>query len=177
MEYQRNLADPRLVNTHRSTLHNSHIVHQANQISIAYHGTDFLGSFMYSVGVGNVHHERHEAVTELALLTIGVSLLAYRTEHAKFLRNKHLCGFPADSGRDPGDHDIFAVRLRISPKMMSFEKPTRNLQTDSDCEPARANWVPRSVSFQIPVGSRLLWNDTIRTQWPTIHFGTRRITA
>jgi hypothetical protein len=33
---------------------------------------------MYSVCVRNVHHEGHEAVTELSLQTIGVSLLAYR---------------------------------------------------------------------------------------------------
>jgi hypothetical protein len=37
---------------------------------------------MYSVGVRNVHHEGHEAVTELSLQTIGVSLLAHRTELA-----------------------------------------------------------------------------------------------
>jgi len=56
---------------------------------------------MYSVGIGNVHQERHETITELFLQTIGVSLFAYRTEHAKSLRNKHLCGSPADSGGDP----------------------------------------------------------------------------
>ena len=61
------------------------IVHQANQIPVAYHRADILGSLMYSVGIRNVHHERHEAVTELSLQTIGVSLLAYRTEHAKSL--------------------------------------------------------------------------------------------
>jgi hypothetical protein len=71
---------------------------------------------MYSVGVGNVHHERHEAFTELGLQTIGVSLLAYRTEHAKSLRNKHLCGSPANSGGDPGDYDIFAVWHRRFPQ-------------------------------------------------------------
>ena len=31
---------------------------------------------MHSVGVRDVHHERHEAVTELSLQTIGVCLLA-----------------------------------------------------------------------------------------------------
>src|SRR4029077_5608741 len=67
------------------THHNSCIVHQANQIPVAYHGGDLPGSLMYSVGVRNVHHERHEAVTELSLQTIGVGLLAYRTEHAKSL--------------------------------------------------------------------------------------------
>src|ERR1700683_990473 len=67
------------------THHNSCIVHQANQIPVAYHGADLLGYLMYSVGVRNVHHERHEAVTELFLQTIGVSLLANRTEHAKSL--------------------------------------------------------------------------------------------
>jgi hypothetical protein len=40
-----------------------------------------------SVGVRNVHHERHEAATELSLQTIGVRLVAYRTEHAKSLWN------------------------------------------------------------------------------------------
>jgi hypothetical protein len=40
---------------------------------------------MYSVGVRNVHYERHEAVTELFLQTIGIGLLAYRAEHAKSL--------------------------------------------------------------------------------------------
>jgi hypothetical protein len=40
--------------------------------------------------------------------------------------------------------------------MMSFEKLTGNPQTDADCEPARANWVSRPVSFQIPVRNRLL---------------------
>jgi hypothetical protein len=40
---------------------------------------------MYSVGVRDVHSERHEPVTELSLQTIGVSLLADRTEHAKSL--------------------------------------------------------------------------------------------
>src|ERR1700678_102068 len=74
---------------------------------------------MYSGGVGNVHHERHEALTELCLQTIGVSLLAYRTEHAKSLRSKHLCGSPTNSGGDPGDHNIFAVRHSISPKMIT----------------------------------------------------------
>ena len=49
------------------------------------HGADLLGSLMYSVCVRYVHYERHEAVTELSLQTIGVSLLAYRTEHAKAL--------------------------------------------------------------------------------------------
>ena len=68
-----------------STHHNSRIVHQANQIPVAYHRADLLGSLMYSVGVRYVHHERHEAFTELGLQTIGVSLLAYRTEHAKSL--------------------------------------------------------------------------------------------
>src|ERR1035438_3108303 len=28
-----------------------------------------------------------------------------------------LCGSPTNSGGDPGDHDIFAVRHRISPKI------------------------------------------------------------
>jgi hypothetical protein len=65
--------------------HNSCIVRQANQIPVAYHEADLLGSLMYSLGVRKVHHERHEAVTELSLQTIGVSLLAYRTEHAKSL--------------------------------------------------------------------------------------------
>src|SRR6202044_1303752 len=87
------------------THHNSCIVHQANQIPVAYHGANPLGGLMYRVGVRNVHQERHEAVTELFLQTIGVSLLAYRAEHAKSLRNKHLCGSPTNSGRDPGDHD------------------------------------------------------------------------
>ena len=67
------------------TYHNSCIVDQADQIPVAYHGADFFGSLMYSVGVRNVHHERHQAFTELSLHTIGVSLLAYRTEHAKSL--------------------------------------------------------------------------------------------
>src|ERR1700676_2408885 len=61
------------------------IVHQANQIPVAYHGADLLGSLMYRVGVRDVHQERHEAVAELFFQTIGVSLLAYRTEHAKSL--------------------------------------------------------------------------------------------
>jgi hypothetical protein len=38
---------------------------------------------MDGVGVRNVHQERHETVPELSLQTIGVSLLADRTEHAK----------------------------------------------------------------------------------------------
>src|SRR5271154_5398382 len=67
----------------RPAHHNSCIVHQANQIPVAYHRADLLGSFMYGVGVRNVHHERHEAFTELFLQTIGVGLLAHRTEHAK----------------------------------------------------------------------------------------------
>jgi hypothetical protein len=74
---------------------------------------------MDSVGVRNVHHERHEEITELFLQAIGVSLLAYRTEHAKSLGNKHLCGSPTNSGGDPGDHDISAVRHRISPEMIT----------------------------------------------------------
>jgi hypothetical protein len=49
---------------------------------------DLLGSLMYGVGVRNVHHERHEAVTEISLQMIGVSLLAYRTEHAKSLETR-----------------------------------------------------------------------------------------
>ena len=61
------------------TYHNSCIVHRANQIPVAYHGADLLGSLMYSVGVRDVHQERHEAVAELPLQTFGVSLLAYRT--------------------------------------------------------------------------------------------------
>src|ERR1700689_5200406 len=77
------LAGPQI--KQRPTHYNSRIVHQANQIPIAYHGADLLGSLMYSVGVRNVHQERHEAVAELSLQTIGVSLLAYRTEHAKSL--------------------------------------------------------------------------------------------
>src|SRR5580704_1159387 len=101
------------------THHNSCIVHQANQIPVAYHGADLLGGLMYSVGVRNVHYERHETVTEIFLQTIGVSLLAYGTEHANSLRNKHLCGSPTNSGGNPGDHDIFAVRQRISPKMIT----------------------------------------------------------
>ena len=40
---------------------------------------------MDSVGVRNVHQERHETVTELSLQTIGIGVLAYRTEHAKSL--------------------------------------------------------------------------------------------
>src|ERR1700677_3566860 len=70
---------------------------------------------MYSVGVRNVHHEGHEHATELSLQTIGVSLLAHRTEHAKSISNKHICASPTNSGRAPGNHDIFAVRHRISP--------------------------------------------------------------
>jgi hypothetical protein len=58
------------------THHNSCIVHQANQILVAYHGADLLGRLMYSVGVRNVHHERDETIAELSLQTIGVSLLA-----------------------------------------------------------------------------------------------------
>jgi hypothetical protein len=46
---------------------------------------DLLGSLMYSVGVTNVHQERHEAVTELSLQAIGVCLLAHRAEHPKSL--------------------------------------------------------------------------------------------
>jgi len=46
---------------------------------------DLLGSLMYSFCIRNVHHERDEAAPELFLQTIGVSLLAYRTEHAKSL--------------------------------------------------------------------------------------------
>src|SRR5580658_6654489 len=75
------LAGPQI--QQRSAHYNSCIVHQANKIPAAYHGADRLGSLMYSVCVRNVHHERHEAVTELSLQTIGVSLLAYRTEHTK----------------------------------------------------------------------------------------------
>src|SRR6202030_1505660 len=78
------LAGPQI--KQRPTHHNSRIVHQAKQILVAYDGADLLGSLMYCVGVRNVHHERHEAVTELSLQTIGVSLLAYRTEDAKSLR-------------------------------------------------------------------------------------------
>ena len=40
---------------------------------------------MYGAGVCNVHHERHEAVTEFFLQEIGISLLADRTEHTKSL--------------------------------------------------------------------------------------------
>ena len=48
--------------------------------SVAYYGADLLRSLMYSVGVRSVHHERNEAVAECSLQTIGVSLLAYRTQ-------------------------------------------------------------------------------------------------
>jgi hypothetical protein len=67
------------------TYHYSCIVDQTNQIPVADHGADLLGSLMYSVGVRNVHCERHETVPEIFLQTIGVSLLAYGTEHAKSL--------------------------------------------------------------------------------------------
>src|SRR5580692_6978469 len=77
------LAGPQM--KQRPTDHDSRIVHQANQIPIAYHGADLLSSLMNSIGVRNVHHERHEAVPELFLQTIGVSPLAYGTEHAKSL--------------------------------------------------------------------------------------------
>src|SRR5580704_4711898 len=77
------LAGPQI--KQRPAHYNSCIVHQANKIPVACHGADFLGSLMYSVGVRNVHDERHEAVTDLSLQTIGVRLLAYRTEHAKSL--------------------------------------------------------------------------------------------
>src|ERR1700683_2607317 len=79
---------------------------------------------MYGVGVRNVHHERHESVAELSLQAIGVSLLAYGTEHAKSLRNKHLCGSPTNTGGDSGDNDIFAVRHRISLKMITVHLRT-----------------------------------------------------
>jgi hypothetical protein len=49
------------------------------------HGADLLGSLMYGVGVRSVHHERHEAFSELSLQTFGVSLLAHGTEHPKSL--------------------------------------------------------------------------------------------
>jgi hypothetical protein len=48
--------------------------------SVAYYGADLLRSLTYSVGVRNVHHEENEAVAEFSLQTIGVSLLAYRTQ-------------------------------------------------------------------------------------------------
>ena len=49
------------------------------------HGADLLGRLMDRVGVRNVHQERHEAVPELSLQTIGVSLLPHGTEHPKSL--------------------------------------------------------------------------------------------
>jgi hypothetical protein len=62
------------------THHNSCIVHQADQIPVADHRADLPGSLLYRVGIRNVHQERHEAVAELLLQAIGVSLLADRAE-------------------------------------------------------------------------------------------------
>src|SRR5580704_8602849 len=109
------LAGPQM--EQRPADYNSCIVHQANKIPVADHGVDLPCRLMDSIGVRNVHHERHKAVPELSLQTIGVSWLAYRTEDAKSLCNKHLCGSPTNSGGNSGDHDISAVPHRITPKM------------------------------------------------------------
>jgi hypothetical protein len=62
--------------------HNSRVVHEADQIPVADPGADLEGSLLRGVGVRNVHQERHEAVTELALQPIGFSLFAYRHAYA-----------------------------------------------------------------------------------------------